>query len=84
MSDNGVWIWIVTGFHRSWEATSVVIKPKTASNRGADACCATLPTRARLRHHRAPMGSNCDGVDYESLATVLIVATAAFTKLNYN
>ena len=50
------------------------------------ACCATLPARARLRHHE-PMGSDCDGIDYESLAAILAVvavAIAAFTQLNHN
>ena len=44
--------------------------------------CAPLPTRARLRHHHEPMGSDRDGIDYESLATLLAVAIAAFSKRN--
>ena len=54
------------------------------SNSCTAACCATLPTRARLRHHHEPIGCDCDGVDYEGLVTVLAVAIAAFTKLNHN
>ena len=75
---------IVMGFHRSWEATTVVISQKqqceykphlSPSNKCTAACCATLPTRARLRHLPEPMGSDCDGVDYASLASVLAVAS---------
>ena len=71
----------------------VVMKPKTtvqrasicqASGRCTAACCAALPTRARVRHHHEPMGSACDGVDYESLASVLTVAIAAFSKPDQN
>ena len=56
VSDNGVWIWIVTGFHRSWEATSVVIRRKQQYKphlfakqkvySSVAACCTTLPTGA--------------------------------------
>ena len=77
-SENCVCICIVTGFHRSWEAASVVISPKKQyeykphmikqclpSNKCTAACCATLPTRPLLRHLHEPMGSDGDGVDHE-------------------
>ena len=41
-----------------------------------------IPPRARLRHHHEPMESDRDGADYESLASVLEVAIAAFTTVN--
>ena len=74
------------GGDKRWNKPKTAVKAASicqASNRRA-ACCATLPTRARLRHHHGPMGSECDGVDYESLATVLAVAIAAFTKHNHD
>ena len=62
------------GFHRSWEAKSDTISRKQqykmhlSAKQAAvsTACCAPLPTRVRLTHHHEPMGSKCDGVDYES------------------
>ena len=78
------------GFHRSWEAKSDTISRKQqykmhlSAKQAAvsTARCAPLPTRARLRHHHEPMGSDRDGIDYESLATLLAVAIAAFSKRN--
>jgi len=42
-----------------------------ASNKTCAACCALLPTPARLRHHHEPLGRGCcDCVDYESSCDV--------------
>ena len=70
------------GFHTSWEATSLEICRKQhscqgrvylprASNRACTACCAPLPTPARLKHHHEPLGRGCcDCLDYESSCDV--------------
>ena len=79
---------IVGGNKRCDMQETAANEHKTASicqaTRVPAACCAPLPTRARLRPLHEPMGSDCDGVDHESLASVLAVAIAAFTKLNHN
>ena len=62
------------------DASTVSAKQATVST----ACCAPPPTRARLRHHHEPMGSDGDCVDYKSLATLLAVAIAAFFRRNHN
>ena len=42
-----------------------------ACNKTCAACCALLPTPARLRHHHEPLGRGCcDCVDYESSSDV--------------
>lgn len=55
VSENGVWILIVMGFHTAWEATSIAIKAENSTSWlsmcQAAACCAPLPTRGRLMHH---------------------------------
>ena len=42
------------------------------------------PSASRLGHYHEPVGSGCDGVAYESLATVLPVVTAACSKRYHN
>ena len=65
--------------------TAVRVPAASLSKKSTAACCATLPTGARLRHLHEPMGSYGGGVDYESHASVLaVVASAAFIKLNHN
>ena len=70
-----------SGFHTSWEATSVLRYAESssstkaasicqASNKTCAACCALIPTPARLRHHE-PLGRGCcDCVDDESSCDV--------------
>ena len=43
-------------------------------------CCVPIPTATHLGRHHEPMGSDSDGDDYESLATLLAVAIAAFAR----
>ena len=43
-------------------------------------CRVKLSTGTPLGPHHEPMGSDSDGDDYESLATLLAVAIAAFAK----
>ena len=74
----GVWIWVSTHRGRqqalryaenssSTKAASIC----QASNKTCAACCALLPTPARLRHHHEPLGRGCcDLVDYESSCVV--------------
>ena len=88
VSENGVWISFVRGFHRPWEGTSVVTSrkqqyethPSAKQTTVSTACCAALPTRARFRHHHEPMGLDCDGIDHESHATLLAVAIGALAQ----
>lgn len=79
VSDFGVWICIVTGLPHTVGGNKRPSMTKKAVPRGRiypskqqDLCClprsATHP-RVAHRHHHQPMGTDCDGVDYESLAT---------------
>ena len=80
-------IWIDAGFHKSWEATSVIIirrkqkydyKPHLSATQQVYRCLLPVPRYlpiTRLRHHEL-IGSESDGVDFESLVTLLEVAIA--------
>ena len=67
--------------------TSVQVSRKqqySSTSRICPVLLRSIPPRARFRHHHELMESYSDNVDYESLACVLAVAIAAFTKLNHN
>ena len=83
-SETGVWMWVSTHRgrpNRSNEPKTVAQQHKPHLPSTSVSHCPT-PRRARLRHPHEPMESNrSDGVDYESLASVLaVVASAALTK----
>lgn len=65
--------------------TAVEFKPHLSANQAQTYCClcATLPTHAFLRPHFEPKGADCDCVGHESLATLIAVATATFSKRNH-
>ena len=87
--DIGVRNWrLDLDFHTSWEPHAFN-EPKTAAEQHKPHLPSTavpniVSPRARVRHHHEPMESGSDGVDHKSLASVLAVAIAAFTKLNHN
>ena len=76
--ETDVWIWVSTHCGRQQalrcaENSSSSTKAASicqASNKTCAACCALLPTPARLRHHKR-LGRGCgDCVDYESSCDV--------------
>ena len=76
------------GFPHIVGGTSVQMSQKQQHSSTTSRICPVLlcpvPPRAGLRHHHEPMESDSDGVDYESLASVLAVAIAAFPKFNHS
>ena len=67
--ETGVWIWVPTHPGRQQALRYAESRSSTkcqASNKTCAACCALLPTPARLRHHHEPLERGCcDCVDYE-------------------
>ena len=99
-SDNmGVRNWrlaccIVTGFHTSWEVQAFKCAENSSTRRiylPSKQRCLLLaalryrPARASgITTSRWDRTEHCDGVDYESLATFLADAIAAFSTRNHN
>ena len=78
--ETGVWIWVSTHCGRQQALRYAENSSSTnaasicrASNKTCAACCALLPTPARLRHHHELLGRGCcDCVDYSTKAVTIL------------